>query len=189
MTCWETETCFTSIHMHVSKQRARPHTASSPLNCAGPGPKGLFQPGALFSLLHSAFHLGLALTCRCSLLFQHFVSERKYDEDLGRVARFTCDLDTLKKSIGSFGQGEAVQGAQGLRGDWALFAVALEKPPDRSPYHTVYRWQHGCSRERVRGAELSMTCLSPVFSLSPKEQLLDPLPVQLCRIHVLEQPE
>lgn len=37
---------------------------------------------------------------------KHFVSERKYDEDLGRVARFTCDLDALKKSIASFGQGE-----------------------------------------------------------------------------------
>ncbi|KAM9115094.1 spermatogenesis-associated serine-rich protein 2 isoform 1-T2 [Pangshura tecta] len=35
---------------------------------------------------------------------KHFVSERKYDEDLGRVARFTCDLDAVKKSIGSFGQ-------------------------------------------------------------------------------------
>ncbi|XP_037226641.1 spermatogenesis-associated serine-rich protein 2 isoform X6 [Falco rusticolus] len=35
---------------------------------------------------------------------KHFVSERKYDEDLGRVARFTCDLDALKKSIASFGQ-------------------------------------------------------------------------------------
>ncbi|NWX42276.1 SPAS2 protein, partial [Steatornis caripensis] len=35
---------------------------------------------------------------------KHFVSERKYDEDLGRVARFTCDLEVLKKSIASFGQ-------------------------------------------------------------------------------------
>uniref|UniRef100_A0A8C8SSR1 Spermatogenesis associated serine rich 2 n=1 Tax=Pelusios castaneus TaxID=367368 RepID=A0A8C8SSR1_9SAUR len=35
---------------------------------------------------------------------KHFVSERKYDEDLGRVARFTCDLDTVKRSICSFGQ-------------------------------------------------------------------------------------
>ncbi|XP_032641453.1 spermatogenesis-associated serine-rich protein 2 isoform X2 [Chelonoidis abingdonii] len=35
---------------------------------------------------------------------KHFVSERKYDEDLGRVARFTCDLDAVKKSISSFGQ-------------------------------------------------------------------------------------
>lgn len=34
------------------------------------------------------------------------MSERKYDEELGRVARFTCDLDVLKKSIASFGQGE-----------------------------------------------------------------------------------
>lgn len=36
------------------------------------------------------------------------MSERKYDEELGRVARFTCDLDMLKKSIASFGQGEQV---------------------------------------------------------------------------------
>lgn len=35
---------------------------------------------------------------------KHFVSERKYDEDLGRVARFTCDMETLKNSIDSFGQ-------------------------------------------------------------------------------------
>ncbi|KAL1781792.1 spermatogenesis-associated serine-rich protein 2 [Sigmodon hispidus] len=28
---------------------------------------------------------------------KHFVSERKYDEDLGRVARFTCDVETLKQ--------------------------------------------------------------------------------------------
>ncbi|XP_060109441.1 spermatogenesis-associated serine-rich protein 2 [Heteronotia binoei] len=34
---------------------------------------------------------------------KHFVSERKYDEDLGRVARFTCDLDGLKKTIDTFG--------------------------------------------------------------------------------------
>uniref|UniRef100_A0A8C3KLI1 Spermatogenesis associated serine rich 2 n=1 Tax=Calidris pygmaea TaxID=425635 RepID=A0A8C3KLI1_9CHAR len=35
---------------------------------------------------------------------KHFVSERKYDEDLGRVARFSCDLEALKRSIASFGQ-------------------------------------------------------------------------------------
>ncbi|XP_063808748.1 spermatogenesis-associated serine-rich protein 2 isoform X2 [Pseudophryne corroboree] len=35
---------------------------------------------------------------------KHFVSERKYDEELGRAARFTADLETLKKSIDSFGQ-------------------------------------------------------------------------------------
>lgn len=45
--------------------------------------------------------------CVLSLFsLKHFVSERKYDEELGRVARFTCDLDVLKKSIASFGQGE-----------------------------------------------------------------------------------
>ncbi|NXF69577.1 SPAS2 protein, partial [Ciccaba nigrolineata] len=37
---------------------------------------------------------------------KHFVSERKYDEDLGRVARFSCDLEALKKSIAAFGQGQ-----------------------------------------------------------------------------------
>ena len=40
---------------------------------------------------------------------KHFVSERKYDEDLGRVAQFTCDVETLKKNIDSFGQGEMVR--------------------------------------------------------------------------------
>ncbi|XP_069826175.1 spermatogenesis-associated serine-rich protein 2 isoform X3 [Dendropsophus ebraccatus] len=35
---------------------------------------------------------------------KHFVSERKYDEELGRAARFTADLETLKKSVESFGQ-------------------------------------------------------------------------------------
>ncbi|KAM6294492.1 spermatogenesis-associated serine-rich protein 2 [Aegotheles albertisi] len=35
---------------------------------------------------------------------KHFVSERKYDEDLGRVAKFSCDLEALKKSIAAFGQ-------------------------------------------------------------------------------------
>ncbi|XP_069509907.1 spermatogenesis-associated serine-rich protein 2 isoform X2 [Ambystoma mexicanum] len=35
---------------------------------------------------------------------KHFVSERKYDEDLGRSARFTCDLEPLKNSINLFGQ-------------------------------------------------------------------------------------
>ncbi|XP_056418177.1 spermatogenesis-associated serine-rich protein 2 isoform X2 [Hyla sarda] len=35
---------------------------------------------------------------------KHFVSERKYDEELGRAAKFTADLETLKKSVESFGQ-------------------------------------------------------------------------------------
>uniref|UniRef100_A0A452DYE0 Spermatogenesis-associated serine-rich protein 2 n=1 Tax=Capra hircus TaxID=9925 RepID=A0A452DYE0_CAPHI len=37
-------------------------------------------------------------------VINHFVSERKYDEDLGRVPRFTCDVETLKKNTDSFGQ-------------------------------------------------------------------------------------
>ncbi|XP_042200152.1 spermatogenesis-associated serine-rich protein 2 isoform X2 [Callorhinchus milii] len=35
---------------------------------------------------------------------KHFVSERKYDEDLGRSAQFTCDVEELKASIQAFGQ-------------------------------------------------------------------------------------
>ncbi|XP_029450539.1 spermatogenesis-associated serine-rich protein 2 isoform X2 [Rhinatrema bivittatum] len=35
---------------------------------------------------------------------KHFVSERKYDEELGRAARFTGDTEVLKKNIDSFGQ-------------------------------------------------------------------------------------
>ncbi|XP_003439141.1 spermatogenesis-associated serine-rich protein 2 [Oreochromis niloticus] len=34
---------------------------------------------------------------------KHFVSERKYDEDLGKALRFTFDLEPLKTSIGGFG--------------------------------------------------------------------------------------
>ncbi|XP_077339478.1 spermatogenesis-associated serine-rich protein 2 isoform X3 [Lithobates pipiens] len=35
---------------------------------------------------------------------KHFVSERKYDEEMGRAARFTADSEPLKKSLESFGQ-------------------------------------------------------------------------------------
>ncbi|MFT7812827.1 spermatogenesis-associated serine-rich protein 2 [Arapaima gigas] len=34
---------------------------------------------------------------------KHFVSERKYDEDLGRALKFTYEMEPLKKSIMSFG--------------------------------------------------------------------------------------
>ncbi|XP_077369004.1 spermatogenesis-associated serine-rich protein 2 [Festucalex cinctus] len=34
---------------------------------------------------------------------KHFVSERKYDEDLGKAVRFTFDLEPLKTSITQFG--------------------------------------------------------------------------------------
>uniref|UniRef100_A0A7N6B166 Spermatogenesis associated serine rich 2 n=1 Tax=Anabas testudineus TaxID=64144 RepID=A0A7N6B166_ANATE len=34
---------------------------------------------------------------------KHFVSERKYDEDLGKAVRFTFDLEPLKASISGFG--------------------------------------------------------------------------------------
>lgn len=39
--------------------------------------------------------------------FQHFVSERKYDEDIGKAVRFTFDLEPLKTSITGFGSGIA----------------------------------------------------------------------------------
>ncbi|XP_061114384.1 spermatogenesis-associated serine-rich protein 2 [Conger conger] len=35
---------------------------------------------------------------------KHFVSERKYDEDLGRAVKFTYELEPLKKSVLGFGQ-------------------------------------------------------------------------------------
>ncbi|XP_048872818.1 spermatogenesis-associated serine-rich protein 2 [Brienomyrus brachyistius] len=35
---------------------------------------------------------------------KHFVSERKYDEDLGRAVKFTYEMEPLKKSIMNFGQ-------------------------------------------------------------------------------------
>lgn len=66
----------------------------------------------LFHLLMQALEpmCTVCLTWGFSLPFlQHFVSERKYDEDLGRVARFTCDVETLKKNIDSFGQGKRVR--------------------------------------------------------------------------------
>ncbi|XP_068035383.1 spermatogenesis-associated serine-rich protein 2-like [Anomalospiza imberbis] len=34
---------------------------------------------------------------------KHFVSERKFDEELGRAGRFGCDLEGLRGSIGAFG--------------------------------------------------------------------------------------
>lgn len=53
------------------------------------------QRGWVFSLtfIYLCFHL------------QHFVSERKYDEDLGKALRFTFDLEPLKTSIAGFGSG------------------------------------------------------------------------------------
>lgn len=35
------------------------------------------------------------------------MSERKYDEDLGKAVRFTFDLEPLKSSITGFGSGRA----------------------------------------------------------------------------------
>lgn len=43
----------------------------------------------------------------CFIFPQHFVSERKYDEDLGKAVRFTFDLEPLKSSITGFGSGRS----------------------------------------------------------------------------------
>ncbi|KAI6052094.1 spermatogenesis-associated serine-rich protein 2 isoform X1 [Marmota monax] len=64
---------------------------------------------------------------------KHFVSERKYDEDLGRVARFTCDVETLKKSIDSFGQVSHPKNSYSNRSRCSsVIAVSLSGPSDAS---------------------------------------------------------
>uniref|UniRef100_U3IKK2 Spermatosis associated serine rich 2 n=1 Tax=Anas platyrhynchos platyrhynchos TaxID=8840 RepID=U3IKK2_ANAPP len=62
---------------------------------------------------------------------KHFVSERKYDEELGRVARFTCDLDVLKKSIASFGQVSHPKNSYSTRSRCSsVTAVSLSSPSE-----------------------------------------------------------
>lgn len=64
---------------------------------------------------------------------KHFVSERKYDEDLGRVARFTCDVETLKQSIDSFGQVSHPKNSYSTRSRCSsLVPVSLSGPSDGS---------------------------------------------------------
>ncbi|KAK2102205.1 spermatogenesis-associated serine-rich protein 2 [Saguinus oedipus] len=67
------------------------------------------------------------------VLGPHFVSERKYDEDLGRVARFTCDVETLKKSIDSFGQVSHPKNSYSARSRCSsVTSVSLSSPSDAS---------------------------------------------------------
>ncbi|XP_006900333.1 PREDICTED: spermatogenesis-associated serine-rich protein 2, partial [Elephantulus edwardii] len=64
---------------------------------------------------------------------KHFVSERKYDEDLGRVARFTCDVETLKKSIDSFGQVSHPKNSYSTRSRCSsVTSASLSNPSDAS---------------------------------------------------------
>lgn len=64
---------------------------------------------------------------------KHFVSERKYDEDLGRVARFTCDVETLKKNIDSFGHVSHPKNSYSTRSRCSsVAAVSLSSPCDAS---------------------------------------------------------
>lgn len=41
----------------------------------------------------------MPIALNLSVFLQHFVSERKYDEELGRSARFSCDTEQLKTQI------------------------------------------------------------------------------------------
>uniref|UniRef100_A0A8C5WXL6 Spermatosis associated serine rich 2 n=1 Tax=Laticauda laticaudata TaxID=8630 RepID=A0A8C5WXL6_LATLA len=63
---------------------------------------------------------------------KHFVSERKYDEDLGRVARFTCDLDALKKNIESFGQVSHPKNSYSTRSRCSSVTSMAVSSPDES---------------------------------------------------------
>ncbi|XP_037370576.1 spermatogenesis-associated serine-rich protein 2 [Talpa occidentalis] len=64
---------------------------------------------------------------------KHFVSERKYDEDLGRVARFTCDVETLKKNIDSFGHVSHPKNSYSTRSRCSsVTSVSLSSPCDAS---------------------------------------------------------
>lgn len=64
----------------------------------------LFQQMKIHSA--AAFPSLLLMNIFCRLFSsQHFVSERKYDEDLGKAVRFTFDLEPLKTSISGFGSG------------------------------------------------------------------------------------
>jgi len=48
----------------------------------------------------SVIHIYVTLT------LQHFVSERKMDEDIARATRFVYDDDSLKAKIASFAEGK-----------------------------------------------------------------------------------
>ncbi|XP_035238667.1 spermatogenesis-associated serine-rich protein 2 [Anguilla anguilla] len=79
---------------------------------------------------------------------KHFVSERKYDEDLGRAVKFTYELEPLKKSVMGFGQvyhpqtgyssrSRCSSAASSITGPGALEALAPPQsqapPPAQAP--------------------------------------------------------
>ncbi|EHB00530.1 Spermatogenesis-associated serine-rich protein 2 [Heterocephalus glaber] len=87
---------------------------------------------------------------------KHFVSERKYDEDLGRVARFTCDVETLKKSIDSFGQAFPVLTREILHQEKLL---QLQQTLAAGPASLIGRYCQGTDEDKAIGhkAESPMT--------------------------------
>uniref|UniRef100_A0A8C8SNI5 Spermatogenesis associated serine rich 2 n=1 Tax=Pelusios castaneus TaxID=367368 RepID=A0A8C8SNI5_9SAUR len=120
---------------------------------------------------------------------KHFVSERKYDEDLGRVARFTCDLDTVKRSICSFGQVSHPKNSYSTRarcssvtsGSWSSpskpstlecastpsLVTASKKPPPsaETPAATAHAGSHPYPSQREVGEKRLHTAWSPAPAL------------------------
>ncbi|NWR63891.1 SPAS2 protein, partial [Bucorvus abyssinicus] len=64
---------------------------------------------------------------------KHFVSERKYDEELGRVARFSCDLEALKRSIAAFGQVSHPRNSYSSRSRCGSGPAVAPGPPSAPP--------------------------------------------------------
>lgn len=59
---------------------------------------------------------------------KYFVSEQKYDDDLGKIAWFNCGVETLKKSIDSFGQVSHMKNSDLTSSRCSSVASVLEQP-------------------------------------------------------------
>ncbi|XP_030640049.1 spermatogenesis-associated serine-rich protein 2 [Chanos chanos] len=60
---------------------------------------------------------------------KHFVSERKYDEDLGKAVKFTYELEPLKSSIMAFGQVYHPQTSYSNRSRCSSTSSSITGPP------------------------------------------------------------
>lgn len=63
---------------------------------------------------------------------KHFVSEQKYDDDLGKIAWFICGVETLKKSIDSFGQVSHMKNSNLTSSQCSSVVLSLNSPGDKS---------------------------------------------------------
>ncbi|XP_048346327.1 spermatogenesis-associated serine-rich protein 2 [Sphaerodactylus townsendi] len=96
------------------------------------------RAGALKKLTDVAVRMSEEQLVELRADIKHFVSERKYDEDLGRVARFTCDLDELKRSIESFGQVSHPKNSYSTRSRCSsITSVSVSSPDESTPTPTV----------------------------------------------------